>query len=515
MANAGTSPAQALCDWIEDSRKFFLYADPTVITRLGIDVWTAFKKIPRRGLEVGGILLGSADANGDTVHLHITDYQLVESEHRLGPSYLLSEADFGHFLSALENNRAGTLGAFRSQTRSEDLEPERSDTEMLERCFDSARPLFLLLCPAAKKASFFAQVEGKLMPVHEFPLARLTSSLRIDNASAVSARDVAAPKEPMQPDVSELHSLSRAIQDETTLSTGEPPAVNRPERMPGTRRAGFIAAAIALLLAGAALDGLLKSRRPVSAPSATRAFIHLAVRPEGSSLRLMWDPNAPELRSATHAVLHIQDGGSQIDRELALSDLIAGSFSYDAKGTDVTFRLDIYDVAPSASGVVEALQYHAENAAEATKKSSTAEKVTEPVDVKPSAPVPSSTEGLATEGLAKDGLDKEGLDKDGLGKDGLGKDGLGFSIQAIPSEMARTLHLSDPFGALVADVTPGSPAAISGLKRGDVILSVDGERIETFRQLASKIRSVHGVKPTTLWILSKGVTRQIKVAPTQ
>lgn len=54
----------------------------------------------------------------------------------------------------------------------------------------------------------------------------------------------------------------------------------------------------------------------------------------------------------------------------------------------------------------------------------------------------------------------------------------GASLQVITSEMAETLSLPRPAGALVASVIAGSPAEVAGLKRLDVIVAVDGIAID-------------------------------------
>ncbi len=55
---------------------------------------------------------------------------------------------------------------------------------------------------------------------------------------------------------------------------------------------------------------------------------------------------------------------------------------------------------------------------------------------------------------------------------------LGASLQAITPDIAESLGLDRPAGALVASVTPGSPAATAGLKSGDVISSIDAQAID-------------------------------------
>jgi serine protease Do len=54
---------------------------------------------------------------------------------------------------------------------------------------------------------------------------------------------------------------------------------------------------------------------------------------------------------------------------------------------------------------------------------------------------------------------------------------LGITIQPVTPGMARILGMQKPEGALVGDVTPGSPAERVGLRRGDVVLSIDDEHI--------------------------------------
>ncbi|MET0275032.1 MAG: Do family serine endopeptidase [Phenylobacterium sp.] len=51
---------------------------------------------------------------------------------------------------------------------------------------------------------------------------------------------------------------------------------------------------------------------------------------------------------------------------------------------------------------------------------------------------------------------------------------LGARLQAVDGEIARTIGLSAPQGALVADVWPGGAADRAGLRQGDVVTSVDG-----------------------------------------
>jgi Do/DeqQ family serine protease len=55
---------------------------------------------------------------------------------------------------------------------------------------------------------------------------------------------------------------------------------------------------------------------------------------------------------------------------------------------------------------------------------------------------------------------------------------LGARLQAVTPEIAESMNLKRPTGALVASVTPASPAARGGLRPGDLIVSVDGQEVE-------------------------------------
>jgi Do/DeqQ family serine protease len=55
---------------------------------------------------------------------------------------------------------------------------------------------------------------------------------------------------------------------------------------------------------------------------------------------------------------------------------------------------------------------------------------------------------------------------------------LGAKLQDVTVEIAESLGLKRPGGALVANVSPGSPAARAGLKTGDLVVAVDGQVVD-------------------------------------
>ena len=61
---------------------------------------------------------------------------------------------------------------------------------------------------------------------------------------------------------------------------------------------------------------------------------------------------------------------------------------------------------------------------------------------------------------------------------------LGVQIQPIDAEMAKAVGLSEPRGALVSMVTPGSPAEKAGFKTGDVVVKANGQDVTDNRALS-------------------------------
>ena len=69
---------------------------------------------------------------------------------------------------------------------------------------------------------------------------------------------------------------------------------------------------------------------------------------------------------------------------------------------------------------------------------------------------------------------------------------IGVQIQPVTDEIAESLGLKSTKGALVAEAQPTGPASAAGIKSGDVILGVDGKKVDGPRELA---RTIAGLGP--------------------
>ena len=67
---------------------------------------------------------------------------------------------------------------------------------------------------------------------------------------------------------------------------------------------------------------------------------------------------------------------------------------------------------------------------------------------------------------------------------------IGVQIQPVTDEIAESLGLKSTKGALVAEASPTGPASGAGIKSGDIILGVDGQKVDGPRELARKIASL-------------------------
>ena len=83
---------------------------------------------------------------------------------------------------------------------------------------------------------------------------------------------------------------------------------------------------------------------------------------------------------------------------------------------------------------------------------------------------------------------------------------IGVLPQDINENLAKALNLKSTAGVLVGDVTPKGPADQAGIKRGDVILSFDGKKVENATQLRLMIADTAPKASAKVSLLRQGKT---------
>jgi serine protease Do len=100
--------------------------------------------------------------------------------------------------------------------------------------------------------------------------------------------------------------------------------------------------------------------------------------------------------------------------------------------------------------------------------------------------VPSDTVAMIVDHLQEFGVTRRGW--------------LGVKLQTVSEDVSAALGIDGTEGALVADVTPGSPADVAGITAGDVILKFDGKDVATAKTLPKIVAQTPIGKPVAVEI---------------
>ena len=88
---------------------------------------------------------------------------------------------------------------------------------------------------------------------------------------------------------------------------------------------------------------------------------------------------------------------------------------------------------------------------------------------------------------------------------------LGLLPQDITPAMSQALRLKQSEGVLIGDVTSGTPAADAGLQRGDVILDLDGKKVEDSNQLRMRVSMTAPGTTVHMRVLHDGSEKTVAV----
>jgi Do/DeqQ family serine protease len=92
---------------------------------------------------------------------------------------------------------------------------------------------------------------------------------------------------------------------------------------------------------------------------------------------------------------------------------------------------------------------------------------------------------------------------------------LGASLQTVSREIADSLGLDRPSGALITDLSAGGPAAEAGLRHGDLITAIDGQSVDDPEGLGYRLatKPLGGAASLTYLRDGKPGTASIKLTP--
>ena len=84
------------------------------------------------------------------------------------------------------------------------------------------------------------------------------------------------------------------------------------------------------------------------------------------------------------------------------------------------------------------------------------------------------------------------------------------SVQSVTSDLASSLKLPNMSGALVSGVEPGGAASRAGLKQGDVITAINGEKIADSNALRNRIAGTKPGSTIDLEVVRNGKTENVR-----
>jgi C-terminal processing protease CtpA/Prc len=94
---------------------------------------------------------------------------------------------------------------------------------------------------------------------------------------------------------------------------------------------------------------------------------------------------------------------------------------------------------------------------------------------------------------------------------GSGGGWLGVGVSEISTDKMKALKLPEERGALLGKIVPDSPAAKAGLKENDVVLEINGQRIEGTEQFRRMIHEIPAGRTASLTVWRDGRSQNIKV----
>jgi len=88
---------------------------------------------------------------------------------------------------------------------------------------------------------------------------------------------------------------------------------------------------------------------------------------------------------------------------------------------------------------------------------------------------------------------------------------VGMQVQGVSKTVAAALGVDKAEGVLVRDVALGGPSDIAGVRRGDLIVSVAGQEIDTFDKLVAIVQGLSAGDEVALKVVRQGKTLDLNL----
>jgi hypothetical protein len=336
--------------WELPEKPVVVHLNLAIIDRLSAEIMRGFGAVPKRGAEVGGLLLGTIEKGEQTI-VRVEDFESVACDYKRGPSYLFSADDGGAFDDACSRSTSA-VGFFRSHTR-EGMSLGPEDIELMENYFPLPSHVALLVKPFATKvsvASFFLREDGLFpsAPPLEFPFRRreLTGEAAPPRRSMLERvprrregrRETGDVTPPVEYPPEELADPDPAP---------APPVPAYPDRSLSTPRTrsgwAWIPLSFVFLLLGVVLGFQAALTIGPKVVGGTSDYsLGLTVTREGTNLSVKWNGEATAVKAAQRGTLEIDDSGRVKQVDMDVAQLRNGSILLENSSNIVRFRLIVY-----------------------------------------------------------------------------------------------------------------------------------------------------------------------------
>jgi hypothetical protein len=358
------SPSAGYFVWEPAGKRIAIHLSGDAVDQISQTVMRGFGALPRRGAEVGGLLLGSVSKSGSQPVVRIEKFISVPCAHLHGPSYILCDDDMPAFDGELNAHAADTgtapyvVGFVRSHTR-EPIQLDEADLALLDSRFAGNDAVCLLVKPYAThpcEAAFLVREGGRFSSEAQGePFIFRRKEMRLPPAAKrerrVQLEDAqTGGKAQGQPPVNVGGPSAEPPAPEATPAGMPAPdaAQMHPEIRPmpaGRSRWIWLPVSLVFLVLGVLIGMAIGSR---TKPAQTQTVsqdpydLRLSASRTEAGYELQWNPQMPALQQARKGELAIEQAGAAAEtQELSAADLTRGDLVYHGDSAPLRFRLTL------------------------------------------------------------------------------------------------------------------------------------------------------------------------------